>query len=52
MKKGKKPEYPEKSPGDELHMLHVISAQYVGHDLHTIVPGSLECTCWRLFVTQ
>ena len=29
--------------------LHVISAQCVARDLHTIVPGPLERTCWRQF---
>ena len=29
------------------NMLHVISARRVARDLHTIVPWSLERTCWR-----
>ena len=30
-------------------MLHVISAQCVAHDLHSIAPGPLERACWRQF---
>ena len=33
-------------------MLHVMSAQCVAHDLHTIAPGPLEHTCWRQFAPQ
>ena len=32
-----------------LDMLHVMSAQCVAHDLHTIAPWPLERTCWRQF---
>ena len=31
-------------------MLHVMSARCVARDLHTIVPGPLERTCWRPIV--
>ena len=30
----------------------VISALYAACDLHTVVPGPLELTCWRQFVAQ
>ena len=33
-------------------MLHVISTQCVSLDLHTIVPGPLEHTCWRQFAAH
>ena len=29
--------------------LHMISAQCVAHDLHTVAPGPLERVCWRQF---
>ena len=29
---------------------HLMSAQCVARDLHTIAPGPLERTCWRRFV--
>ena len=28
-------------------MLHVISAQSVARDVHTVAPGPLERTCWK-----
>ena len=33
-------------------MLHVMGAQCVARDLHTIAPGPLERTCWRQFAAQ
>ena len=33
-------------------MLHVISAQCVARDLHTIAPRTLQHTCWRRFAAQ
>ena len=33
-------------------MLHVISAQCVACELHTIALRPLECTCWRQFAGQ
>ena len=33
-------------------MLHVISAQCVARNLHTIAPGPLEYTCWRRFAAH
>ena len=32
--------------------LHVIGAQCVARDFHTIVPWPLERTCWRQFAAQ
>ena len=33
-------------------MWHVKSALDVAHDLHTIAPGTFECTRWRQFAAR
>ena len=33
-------------------MLHMINTQFAARDLHTIVPGPLQRTCWRRLTAQ
>ena len=33
-------------------MLHVVNTWCVAHDLHTIAPWSVECTCWKQFTVH
>ena len=33
-------------------MLHMISVRWSAHDLHSVMPGLLERTCWRQFAGQ
>ena len=34
------------------HILHVIITRCVAHGLHTVVPWTLECACWKQFTGQ